>query len=73
MKTSSITIRLEPGLLETLDRVCQATGRSRSNVVRDALRRQLPLDLLDGARRRLVPLAESRGIHTDEDVFALLA
>jgi predicted transcriptional regulator len=71
MKTSNVTFRLDPALLGTLDRLCQTTGRSRSNVVRDALRRQLPLDLLDGARRRLVPLAEARGIHTDEDVFAL--
>ena len=73
MKTSSITIRLEPGLLGTLDRVCQTSGRSRSNVVREALHRQLPLDLLDGARRRLVPLAEARGIDTDADIFKLLS
>ena len=73
MKTSNLTFRLDPALLETLDRVCQTTGRSRSNVVRDALRRQLPLDLLDGARRRLIPLAEARGLYTDEDVFKLLS
>lgn len=39
MKTNAVTIRLDPGLEGTLDRVCQTTGRSRSNVVRDALRR----------------------------------
>lgn len=73
MKTSNVTFRLDPALLGTLDRVCQTTGRSRTNVVRDALRRQLPLDLLDGARRRLVPLAQARGVRTDQDVFALLS
>jgi Arc/MetJ-type ribon-helix-helix transcriptional regulator len=73
MKNSNVTFRLDPVLLGTLDRFCQTTGRSRSDVVRDALRRQLPLDLLNGARRRLVPLAEARGIRTDEDVFALLS
>jgi predicted transcriptional regulator len=73
MKTSNVTFRLDPALLETLDCVCQTTGRSRSNVVRDALRRQLPLDLLAGARQRLVPLAEARGLYTDEDVFKLLS
>jgi metal-responsive CopG/Arc/MetJ family transcriptional regulator len=73
MKTTAVTIRLDPGLKGTLDRVCRTTGCSRSDVVRDALRRQLPVDLLDGARRRLVPLAEARGIYTDEDVFALLS
>jgi predicted transcriptional regulator len=73
MKTAAVTIRLDPGLEDMLDRVCRDTGRSRSEVIREALRRQLALDLLDEARRRLIPLAEARGIYTDEDVFKLLS
>lgn len=73
MKSSAITIRLDPGLEELLDRVCRATGRSRSEVVREALRRQLPLDLFEEARRQIIPFAEARGIFTDEDVFELLS
>lgn len=73
MKTAAVTIRLDPELEELLDRVCRDTGRSRSEVVREALRRQLTLDLLEEARRQLIPFAESRGIYTDEDVFKLVS
>lgn len=73
MKTSAITIRLDPGLEELLDRVCQETGRSRSEVVREALRRQLTLELFEEARRELIPFAEAQGIFTDEDVFRLIS
>ncbi len=38
-----VTIRLETELQRELDEVCQQLGRTRSEVVRDALRRQLSL------------------------------
>ena len=73
MKSEAVTIRLDPSLERMLDQVCRATGRSRSDVVREALRRQLFLDLLDEARRQLIPIAEAQGIFTDEDVFKLVS
>jgi predicted transcriptional regulator len=73
MKSEAVTIRLDPRLERALDRVCKATGRSRSDVVRDALRRQLFLDRLQELRRQLVPLAEAQGIFTDEDVFKIVS
>lgn len=69
MKTSVLTIRLDPQLERQLARVAKRTGRSRSEVVRDAVRRQLALAQLDDLRRRIMPLAEARGYLTDEDVF----
>ncbi len=69
MKTTALTIRLDPDLERQLDRLCTATGRTRSDVVRDALRRQLALLQFERLRRRLVPFAEARGYLTDEDVF----
>ena len=69
MKTSALTIRLDPELERELDRVAAATGRSRSDLVRDALRRQLALSQFEQLRRRIVPFAEARGYLTDEDVF----
>jgi len=69
MKTAALTIRLDPDLDRQLDRLCAATGRTRSDVVRDALRRQLALLQFERLRRRLVPFAEARGYLTDEDVF----
>jgi predicted transcriptional regulator len=69
MKSSAFTIRLDPELDRQLERVAAATGRSRSDVVRDALRRQLALLQFEQLRRRIVPFAEARGYLTDEDVF----
>lgn len=49
--------------------MCRETGQSRSEVVRDALRRQLTLRLFEAARRKVIPFAEAEGVYTDEDVF----
>jgi len=73
MKSAAITIRLDPSLEELLDEVCSETGKSRSEVVRDALRRHLTLQLFEKARRELVPFAEAKGIFTDEDVFKIVS
>lgn len=64
-----ITIRLEEDLERELDRACKQTGRSRSDLVRDALRRQLALLRFRRLRAKVMPLAEARGYVTDEDVF----
>lgn len=69
MKTSALTIRLDPTLERQLARAARRTGRSRSELVRDALRRQLALAQFEDLRRRIMPLAEARGYLTDEDVF----
>ena len=64
-----VTIRLDTELQKELDEVCGQLGRTRSEVVRDALRRQLSLMRFERTRRRLAPYAEARGYLTDEDVF----
>ena len=69
MKSSAFTIRLDPDLERQLGRMAAATGRSRSDLARDALRRQLALLQFEQLRRRIVPFAEARGYLTDEDVF----
>jgi predicted transcriptional regulator len=69
MKTSALTIRLDPELDRQLDRLAKRSGRSRSEIARDALRRQLAVLQLDDARKQILPFAEARGYLTDEDVF----
>lgn len=69
MKTSALTIRLDQDLERQVARIARRTGRSRSEVVRDALRRQLAMAQFEDLRRRVMPLAEARGYLTDEDVF----
>lgn len=70
--SKTITIRLDDNLAEMLDHVSERTARSKSEIMRDALKRRLSLDLLDLAREKLVPLAQRKGIYTDEDIFELL-
>ncbi len=64
-----VTIRLDRDLQRRLDRACRETGRSRSEIVRDALRRQLALLQFEQLRRQILPFAEARGYLTDEDAF----
>ena len=70
MKTSTVTIRLDAKLERELTRLAKRLGRSRSDLVRDALRRQLALASFEDLRRGLLPLAEASGIVTDDDVFS---
>ena len=70
--SKTITIRLDDQLAEMLHHVAGHTGRTRSEIVRDALTRRLSIELLELAREKLVPLAQRQGIYTDEDVFELL-
>jgi predicted transcriptional regulator len=69
MKTSTLTIRLDPEMEAQLDRAAERAGRTRSEFVRDALRRQIALAEFEELRRIIMPFAEARGYLTDEDVF----
>jgi len=69
VKTAALTIRLDPELQRQLARIARRTGRSRSDLARDALRRQLAIVQFQDLRRRIMPLAEAAGYLTDEDVF----
>lgn len=69
MKTSALTIRLDPELEQRLRRAAKRSGRTRSDFVRDALERQLALAQFEDLRRRIMPFAEAQGYLTDEDVF----
>ena len=71
MKNASVTIRLDAKLRRELNRLSRQLGRTRSDLVRDALRRQLALLRFEQARRGLLPLAQAKRILTDDDVFDL--
>lgn len=69
MKTSALAIRLDRKLAERLDTVTRRTGRTRSQIVREALRRHLAVAQLDDLRKRIMPFAGAAGYLTDEDIF----
>jgi predicted transcriptional regulator len=69
MKTSAVTIRMDTELKRQLNKLCKQTGRSQSEIVRDALKRQFAIIRFRQMRRKILHLAEARGYLTDEDVF----
>jgi predicted transcriptional regulator len=69
MKTSALTIRLDRALQRQLSLLAKRSGRSRSDIARDALRRQLAVLEFEEGRRKVMPFAEAAGYLTDEDVF----
>lgn len=70
MRTATLSIRLDADLNRLLSKASRQIGKNRSEVARDALRRQLRLTQFEAIRRRMMPFAEARGFLTDEDVFA---
>jgi predicted transcriptional regulator len=73
MKTATLSIRLDADLDRLLGKASRQAGRSRSEVAREALRRQLRLTQFESIRCRMMPFAEARGLLTDEDVFAKIS
>ena len=73
MRSSTITIRLDEKLDRELARACAQTGRTRSDIARDALRRLVALLRFERLRTKVLPLAEARGYLTDDDVFRELS
>jgi metal-responsive CopG/Arc/MetJ family transcriptional regulator len=65
----AVTVSLPETLTEQLDAVSREEGTTRSEVVRDALRRYFTLREYRALRAELTIEAESKGIITDEEVF----
>lgn len=67
--STTFTIRLDDKSEEALRELCAATGKSRTEVVREALRHEQLRVQLAAIRAELVPRAQAAGWLTDEDVF----
>ncbi len=68
MKTA-ITIRLDDELNDLLIKIARQQKRKRSEIVREALRKQLLLQMYDILREKSLPYGEDSGLLTDEDIF----
>jgi predicted transcriptional regulator len=67
--STTLTIRIDDALERELKQYAVATHRPKSDIVREALRRQLALARFRAVREEVMPLAERCGLLTDEDVF----
>ncbi len=66
---TTLTVRLSEKEAEDLQAICDSTGKTRSEVVRDALRARIFRERLDAVRAIAVPRAQEEGLLTEEDVF----
>ena len=65
----TLTIRIDDDFDAELTRLAAAAHRTKSDLVREMLRRQAALEELRQTRRQLMPYAERAGYLTDEDFF----
>ena len=69
MKTNTLTIRLDEDLDRLLTKASKQSGKNRSELAREALRRQLRVSQFETLRKKIMPFAEAKGFLTDEDIF----
>jgi metal-responsive CopG/Arc/MetJ family transcriptional regulator len=70
---ASISVSLPEDLKRELDRLTESAGVSRSDLVREAVREYVFVHRFRALRRELMPYAQAKGVHTDEDVFEALS
>lgn len=68
-----LTIRVPKGTRRRLERRARAEKLTLSQYVRRALDAEALLGALEAVRADLVPVARSRGVYTDDDVFKIVS
>ncbi len=66
---SKLTNRIDEELEKLLEDASIRSGQSKSELVRQALKRQLAIESFQQLRKELLPYGEAQGWLTDEDVF----
>jgi predicted transcriptional regulator len=69
MKTT-LTIRIDEEIENLLEQSSNRSGRTKSELVRQAIKRQLSIESFQQLRKELLPYGEAQGWLTDEDVFS---
>ena len=64
-----VSVSLPEDINRGLSSLVKRSGKSRSQVVQEALRRQIAIERFRDLRERLVPKGAQAGFHTDDDVF----
>ena len=74
MKSSTVTIRVDARLDRELKRLSRSLGQTKSDIARDALKRQVALLRFRKTRQAVLSEIEAKsGVLTDEDVFAVVS
>jgi predicted transcriptional regulator len=67
---TTLTIRIDEEIEKLLEQASKRSGRTKSELVRQALKRQLSVESFQELRKQLLPYGEVQGWLTDEDVFS---
>ena len=65
----TLTIRIDDELEKDLDQLAKTQHRTKSDLVREMLRKHIAIERLRELRRKALPLAKVAGYLTDEDIF----
>jgi predicted transcriptional regulator len=63
---ATVTVRLDDDVNQQLTEAAEALGRSRNDIVQDALRRQLSVLRFETLREQVMPFAETRRVLRDK-------
>lgn len=66
---ATLSIRINKELQDLLEQTSIRTGKPKSDLVREALQRQLNIESFRQVRNNILPFAEANGILTDDDVW----
>lgn len=66
---ATLTLRIDERMEAELNRLADAAHRSKSELAREMLRRQIAIRRFQALRAKAIPYAEAAGYLTDEDVF----
>lgn len=69
----AVTISLSKELKERLDKLADSEKVSRSDIVKEALKRYLAVNEFQRIRKQMIPKAEAMGIFSDEDVYKIVS
>ena len=65
----TLTIRIDEQLENDLERIARTQHRTKSELVREMLRKRVAVERFRELRRMALPLAEAAGYVSDEDIF----
>ena len=66
---ATLTMRIDDRMETELSKLAEATHRTKSDLAREMLRRQIAIRRFQDLRAKAVPYAEAAGYLTDKDVF----
>ncbi len=66
---TTISVRIDDDMNTQLEKLSIQTGRPKSELLRDAIKRQLAVNEFQILRQKMMAEGESKGLLVDEDVF----